>query len=57
MEIKSDSSPLTRADREANAIICNALSIISPHIPIISEENKLTPYEVRKVRLHRRAAA
>mgnify|MGYP001807738137 CR=1 FL=1 len=47
--MKSDASPLTRADREANAIICQALQNISPHIPIISEENKLTPHAVRQV--------
>lgn len=47
--MKSDASPLTRADREANAVICQALQNISPHIPIISEENKLTPFSVRQV--------
>lgn len=48
VEIKSDSSPLTRADKEANTIICSALQHISPHIPIISEENKLVSHEIRK---------
>ena len=51
VEIKSDNSPLTRADKDANAIICSALQRISPHIPIISEENKLVAYEIRKVNL------
>ncbi|KAG2426532.1 hypothetical protein HXX76_011757 [Chlamydomonas incerta] len=48
VQMKSDASPLTRADREANAIICQALQNISPHIPIISEENKMTPHAVRQ---------
>jgi hypothetical protein len=47
---KADNSPLTRADREANQIICDALQEWTPHIPIISEENKLVPYNIRKVR-------
>lgn len=46
---KADDSPLTRADREANQIICDALMEWTPHIPIISEENKLVPYSIRKV--------
>ena len=55
VELKNDSSPLTRADREANRVICTELQRITPHIPIISEENKLLPYEARKVgSLHRR---
>lgn len=46
---KADDSPLTRADKEANQIICDALMEWTPHIPIISEENKLVPYSIRKV--------
>lgn len=48
VELKSDSSPLTRADKEANRIICDKLMDLSPHIPIVSEENKLLPYSTRK---------
>ena len=40
VEIKGDSSPLTRADKEANAVICEALMELAPHIPIVSEENR-----------------
>lgn len=47
--MKSDDSPLTKADTAANQIICHALQLISPYIPIISEENKVQPYSVRKV--------
>lgn len=45
---KSDNSPLTKADQEANKIICEALEKLAIQFPIISEENKLLPYEERK---------
>lgn len=45
---KEDKSPLTEADQKANSIIVEALKQHYPHIPIISEENKLVDYEVRK---------
>lgn len=48
VELKADNSPLTRADRDANAIICEALDKISPHIPIVSEEEKQLGYQIRK---------
>lgn len=48
VEIKSDLSPLTLADKHANAIIIEALNILTPEIPIISEENKLIDYTERK---------
>lgn len=48
VELKSDNSPLTKADRVANQIICHGLNQISPHIPIISEENKILAYDIRK---------
>jgi 3'(2'), 5'-bisphosphate nucleotidase len=35
---KSDLSPVTAADREAEAIILAALHTITPHIPVIAEE-------------------
>lgn len=46
VEIKSDSSPLTIADKNANAIIVKYL--LETNIPIISEENKQTDYAQRK---------
>lgn len=46
VEIKDDKSPLTEADKRSNAIINSHLKT-SP-IPIISEENKQTDYELRK---------
>lgn len=48
IEIKSDNSPLTQADKNANAIIVNALKKIDHTIPIISEENKLIDFQERK---------
>ncbi len=48
VETKDDNSPLTRADREANKIICAALEQLDPQFPIISEENKAIDYETRK---------
>jgi len=45
---KSDSSPLTKADKIANDIICAELKRLYPAIPILSEEGKSIPYEERK---------
>lgn len=48
VETKSDNSPLTVADRDSNEIICRELERLYPDIPIISEENKEVPYDIRK---------
>lgn len=48
IETKDDNSPLTRADKEANDIICAGLEKLDPLFPIISEENKAIPYSERK---------
>jgi 3'(2'), 5'-bisphosphate nucleotidase len=48
VETKSDNSPLTQADKNANAVIVEGLKKIAPSIPVISEENKLTAYAERK---------
>ncbi len=45
---KDDSSPLTKADTLANKVICEGLEELDPSIPIISEENKLVDYDIRK---------
>ena len=45
---KADDSPLTKADRAANEIICKKLIELTPDIPIISEENKEIAYDQRK---------
>ena len=46
VELKDDESPLTEADKKANNVINRFLK--KTPIPIISEENKLVPYEIRK---------
>ncbi len=46
---KDDHSPITLADRASNRIICESLEDLTPEIPIISEENALTPFPERKV--------
>ncbi len=48
VETKSDQSPLTLADKNANDIIVAGLQKVDTQIPIISEENKLTDYSERK---------
>jgi len=45
---KSDGSPLTAADLKANEIICTGLRKLYPNIPIMSEEEKMPPWEERK---------
>jgi len=45
---KTDSSPLTKADKIANDLICKELKRLYPEIPIISEEGKSIPYDKRK---------
>ncbi len=46
VEYKDDKSPLTEADKKANDIINTYL--LPTQIPIISEENKQTEYDIRK---------
>ncbi len=48
VEYKDDKSPLTDADKVSNEIITDALQKLTPQIPIISEENKLLDYQIRK---------
>lgn len=48
VETKQDESPVTLADKLANAIIVDALNAAYPHIPIVSEEGDLAAYETRK---------
>ncbi len=47
VEIKSDDSPVTIADKTANDIIVKRLSTLTPQIPIISEESLEAPYAER----------
>lgn len=48
VETKSDNSPLTIADKNANEIIVAGLEKLDNSIPIISEENKLIDFSERK---------
>ncbi|MGV1015291.1 MAG: 3'(2'),5'-bisphosphate nucleotidase CysQ [Methyloceanibacter sp.] len=38
IELKEDSSPVTKADRDSEAIILDALKALAPEIPVVSEE-------------------
>ena len=46
VEHKDDNSPLTEADKKAHFSICKDLE--KTKLPILSEEGKQTPYEIRK---------
>jgi len=48
IKIKSDQSPLTQADLDANRIILEGLGKLTPGVPIISEETPAPAYAVRK---------
>jgi len=48
VEYKDDKSPLTEADTASNEIICDALEMAYPEVPLLSEENKAEEYAVRK---------
>ncbi|HFA49041.1 MAG TPA: 3'(2'),5'-bisphosphate nucleotidase [Bacteroidetes bacterium] len=48
VEHKKDDSPLTKADKAANKIICEGLKKLPLLYPIISEENKQADYRERK---------
>lgn len=48
VESKADNSPLTKADKAANDVICAGLEQLDEQYPIVSEENKLLDYSERK---------
>jgi len=48
VDYKADNSPLTKADIKSNEIITESLKDLYPEIPILSEENKEVPYNIRK---------
>ena len=45
---KEDDSPLTVADTAANEVICKNLSLLTPQIPILSEESSHIDFSERK---------
>ena len=44
---KADASPLTQADLRAHRLIEDALALLTPRIPVLSEEEAATPYAQR----------
>ena len=48
VEIKTDNSPLTIADKKSHMIIESALKSLFPNIPMLSEEGRSIPYSERK---------
>lgn len=48
VEEKSDHTPVTEADTAANKVIETGLKDLTPHLPILTEETKPTPYEERQ---------
>jgi len=47
IQIKSDNSPVTKADLKVNDILTQALQRLTPYIPVVSEEANV-PFEERK---------
>ena len=45
---KSDKTPLTLADKASNTVIEKSLKILTPNIPILSEEGENTDYSERE---------
>ncbi len=48
VNFKADDSPLTLADQASHEVIMKELTVLTPDIPIISEEGEEVPYDVRK---------
>lgn len=48
VQCKEDHSPLTLADQRSHRIIVDSLRSRYPHIPVLSEEGKEVPFEIRK---------
>ena len=48
LEYKDDDSPLTLADRRANAIIEAGLAALEPRLPVLSEESARPGYGIRR---------
>ena len=44
VELKGEDDPVTRADREANALICAELAHAYPGVPIVAEESDAASY-------------
>lgn len=46
--LKHDASPLTLADRASHGIIADGLRLLTPDIPVLSEEGTAIPYKIRR---------
>ena len=46
--IKGDGSPVTAADRAAHDVIGAGLAVLTPDVPVISEEGAGVPYDTRR---------
>ena len=49
VEEKSDHTPVTEADLAANNVIVAALRELTPHLPILTEEDNPTPFSERRL--------
>ena len=49
IEQKSDQTPVTEADKAANSCIESRLKELTPHLPILTEEAKPTPFSERQI--------
>ena len=47
IEKKADHTPVTSADMQADELICRQLQLLTPDIPILSEEATKIPYAIR----------
>ena len=48
VDFKADDSPLTLADRKSHEVIARNIEDLYPHIPMLSEESRDIPYDIRK---------
>jgi 3'(2'), 5'-bisphosphate nucleotidase len=46
-EVKTDGSPVTKADKESHQVITEGIKKIWPRMPILSEEDSIFPYSER----------
>lgn len=49
VNVKADDSPITEADMRAHHLIVNALTRLTPDLPVLSEESADVPFEVRQM--------
>ncbi len=48
VQVKSDDSPVTQADINANTVIVEMLTELTPDIPILTEESTMEPFAIRQ---------